>query len=153
MLIVFLTFDYFYGPYLICKCTCTFTYINSSTSHVLVSSEQLRTVVPHYFSPRGAGTFTRDFTANLAPQCRAFTSALEIEKLKARLFPGPGGAGATSDWCITSKSTVSIFIYNVLHFMGGCLTSKTGNKCALLLKHTKQENQYHTWRFPPLKVR
>ena len=31
----------FYGPYLICKCICTFARINSSLSHILVSSEQL----------------------------------------------------------------------------------------------------------------
>ena len=36
------------------------------------------------------------FTTNLARQCRA----LEIEKLKAPLFRGPEGAGATNDWCI-----------------------------------------------------
>ena len=28
----------------------------------------------------GAGAFSRDFTANLAPQCRAFSRALKIEK-------------------------------------------------------------------------
>ena len=41
-----------------------------------------------------------DFTTNLAPQCRAFSRALKIEKLKAPLFRGPEGAGATNDWCI-----------------------------------------------------
>ena len=40
---------------------------------------------------RGAGTFSRDFTINLSPQCRAFSRALKIEKLKAPLFPGRGG--------------------------------------------------------------
>ena len=33
-----------------------------------------------------------DFTTNLARQCRAFSRALKIEKLKAP---------ATNDWCIT----------------------------------------------------
>ena len=42
--------------------------------------------------------FSRDFTTNLARQCRA----LKIEKLKAPLFRGPEGAGAISDWCITA---------------------------------------------------
>ena len=37
-----------------------------------------------------------DFTTNLARPCRA----LKIEKLKAPLFRGPEGAGATNDWCI-----------------------------------------------------
>ena len=54
-----------------------------------------------------AGAFSGDFTTNLAPQCRAFSRALKIEKLKAPLFRGPEGAGATNDWCITSlKYTV-----------------------------------------------
>ena len=29
---------------------------------------------------QGMGAFSRDFTANLAPQCRAFSRALKIEK-------------------------------------------------------------------------
>ena len=48
----------------------------------------------------GAGAFSRDFTINLSPQCRAFSRALKTEKLKAPLFPGPVGAGTTNDWCI-----------------------------------------------------
>ena len=51
-------------------------------------------------SAMGAGAFSGDFTTNLARQCRAFSRALKIEKLKAPLFPGPEGAGATNDWCI-----------------------------------------------------
>ena len=51
-------------------------------------------------SPGGTGAFSRDFTTNLARQCRAFSRALKIEKLKAPLFRGPEGAGATNDWCI-----------------------------------------------------
>ena len=51
-------------------------------------------------APRGAGSFSGDFTTNLARQCRAFSRALKIEKLKAPLFRGPEGAGATNDWCI-----------------------------------------------------
>ena len=49
---------------------------------------------------RGTGAFSRDFTINLSPQCRAFSRALKTEKLKALLFPGPIGAGTTNDWCI-----------------------------------------------------
>ena len=48
-----------------------------------------------------AGAFSRDFTINLSPQCRAFSRALKTEKLKAPLFPGPVGAGTINDWCIT----------------------------------------------------
>ena len=51
-------------------------------------------------SAPGAGAFSGDFTTNLARQCRAFSRALTIEKLKAPLFRGPKGAGATNDWCI-----------------------------------------------------
>ena len=55
-------------------------------------------------SPWGAGAFSRGFTKTLARQgrafSRAFSRALKIEKLKARLFPGPGGAGEANDWCI-----------------------------------------------------
>ena len=50
----------------------------------------------------GAGAFSRDFTINLSPQCRAFSRALTTEKLKAPLFPGPVGAGTTNDWSIRS---------------------------------------------------
>ena len=51
-------------------------------------------------SAPGGGAFSGDFTTNLARQCRAFSRALKIEKLKAPLFRGPEGAGATNDWCI-----------------------------------------------------
>ena len=54
-------------------------------------------------SAPGAGTFSRDFTTNLVRQCRAFSGALKIEKLKAPLFRGLEGAGATNDWCITEQ--------------------------------------------------
>ena len=46
------------------------------------------------------GAFSRDFTTSLAPECRAFSGALKIEKLKAPLIPGPEGAVDTNDWCI-----------------------------------------------------
>ena len=57
-------------------------------------------VVIHYCQPPGAGAFSRDFTTNLAPPCRASSRALKIEKLKAPLFRGPEGTGDTNDWCI-----------------------------------------------------
>ena len=46
-------------------------------------------VVLHFdiASLQGAGAFGKDLTTNLAPQCNAFSRALEIEKLKALLFP------------------------------------------------------------------
>ena len=53
-----------------------------------------------YCQPLGAGAFRTAFTTNVAPQCRPFSRALEIEKLKASLFRGPEGAGDTNDWCI-----------------------------------------------------
>ena len=51
-------------------------------------------------SASGAGAFCRFFTTNVAPQCRAFSRALKIEKLQALLFRGLEGAGDTNDWCI-----------------------------------------------------
>ena len=51
--------------------------------------------------PGRAGAFSRDFTTRLAPEYRAFSGALKIEKLKAPLIPGPDGAVDTNDWCIT----------------------------------------------------
>ena len=48
--------------------------------------------------PLGAGAFRGAFTTNVAPQCRAFSMALKIEKLKAPLFRGPEGAGDTNGW-------------------------------------------------------
>ena len=41
----------------------------------------------------GRGAFNWDFNTNLAPQFRAFSRALKIEKLKASLFPGLKGRG------------------------------------------------------------
>ena len=43
------------------------------------------------FNPHRAGAISRNFTINMSPQCRAFTSALQTEKLKDPLFPGPVG--------------------------------------------------------------
>ena len=51
--------------------------------------------------PGRAGTFSRDFTTSLAPECRAFSGALKNEKLKAPLIPGLEGAVDTTDWCIS----------------------------------------------------
>ena len=44
------------------------------------------------------GGFCGDFTTNLARQSKAISGALKTENLKALLFPGPKGAGATNDW-------------------------------------------------------
>ena len=54
--------------------------------------------------PGRAGSFSRDFTTSLAPECRAFSGALKIEKLKAPLIPGPEGAVDTNDWCIMPEN-------------------------------------------------
>ena len=48
----------------------------------------------------GRGLYAGLLPQNVAPQCRAFSRALEIEKLKSPLFRGPEGAGDTNDWCI-----------------------------------------------------
>ena len=45
--------------------------------------------------PPGARAFSGDFTTNFARQCRAFSRALNIEKLKAPLFRGPKGLQMT----------------------------------------------------------
>ena len=70
----------------------------------------------NFVCPWGAGAFSGDFTTNLARQCRAFSRALKIEKLKAPLFRGPEGGGDTNDWGITymfmalTNSLVVLFI-------------------------------------------
>ena len=53
--------------------------------------------------PGRAWAFSRDFTTSLAPECRAYSRALKIEKLKAPLIPGPEGAVDTNDWCISGE--------------------------------------------------
>ena len=74
-------------------------------------------VVLHYCQPpRGTGAFSRDFTINLSPQCRAFSRALKTEKLKAPLFPGPVGAGTTNDWCIII--IIIIILYYIILYYG-----------------------------------
>ena len=60
-----------------------------------------------YCQPLGAGAFRGAFTTNVAPQCRAFSRALEIEKLKAPLFRGPVGDGNTNDWGINASKPVN----------------------------------------------
>ena len=69
-------------------------------------------------SPWGAGAFSRGFTKTLARQSRAFSRALKIEKLKAPLFPGPGGAGDANDWCINTtqhRTEIMTFYCTLLH--------------------------------------
>ena len=61
-------------------------------------------------SAPGAGAFSGDFTTNLAQQYRALSRALKIEKLKAPLFRGPEGAGATNDWCIITCKSSNAYI-------------------------------------------
>ena len=73
--------------------------------------------------PGRAGAFSRDFTTSLAPECRAFSGALKIEKLKALLIPGPDGAVDTNDWCITQDAHAAIFkgckmiIFRIFYFL------------------------------------
>ena len=76
--------------------------------------------------PGRAGSFSRDFTTRLAPECRAFSGALKIEKLKAPLIPGPEGVVDTNDWCINIAVTLKLSLQLVLlrakknfrHFIG-----------------------------------
>ena len=85
--------------------------------------------------PGRAGAFSRDFTTSLAPECRAFSGALKIEKLKAPLIPGPEGAVDTNDWCITCKyeedpiknegARVLTRLYDVFSDAQGQLTPKS----------------------------
>ena len=62
----------------------------------------------------GAGAFSRDFTVNLSPQCRAFSRALKTEKLKAPLFHG--GAGTTNDLCISDVPLLGYYFENQYYF-------------------------------------
>ena len=66
-----------------------------------------------FCQPPGTGSFSGDFTTNLTRQCRAFSRALKIEKLKAPLFRGPEGAGATNDWCINDDMRESLEKYEI----------------------------------------
>ena len=65
-------------------------------------------------APERAGAFSRGFTIILDPECRAFSRALTIEKLKVPLIPGPKGAMDTNDWCITSPT---LWLEKKLHFL------------------------------------
>ena len=66
-------------------------------------------------SPGRAGAFSRDFTTILAPESRAFSGALKIEKLKAPQIPGPESAVDTNDRCIT------FYIRSIYHLVSGML--------------------------------
>ena len=77
--------------------------------------------------PGRAGAFSRDFTTSLAPECRAFSGALKIEKLKAPLIPDPEGAVDTNDWCINVKHYSDSMWTNHLN-----RTPKSINFCVVL---------------------
>ena len=66
--------------------------------------------------PGRAGAFSRDFTTSLALECRAFSGALKIEKLKALLIPGPEGAVDTNDWC-TSRTFTCICLSCIIIYV------------------------------------
>ena len=60
----------------------------------LIQMIQVSSCSSIFSAPGRAGAFSRDFTTILAPECRAFSGALKIEKYKAPLIPGPeGGRG------------------------------------------------------------
>ena len=93
----------------VCLCVCVFSNIFSETTgpieanfmwnlHGIGEKSLLKWsrsfVVLHYCQPPVGGggsllAFSRDFTINLSPQCRAFSRALKTEKLKAPLLSGP----------------------------------------------------------------
>ena len=67
--------------------------------------------------PGRAEAFSRDFTTSLAPECRALSVALKIEKLKGPLIPGPEGAVDTNDWCLNPKLQASshlVWLYSLV---------------------------------------
>ena len=68
-------------------------------------------------SPREGGDFSRDFTTILAPESRAFSGALKIEKLKAPLIPGHEGAVDTSDWFISHISRVQMSLRQMYSYL------------------------------------
>ena len=70
-----------------------------------------------YCQPLGAGAFCGALTTNVAPQCRAFSRALEIEKLKAPLFRGPEGDGDSNDWCIYYTEKEQFIIQSLNHLL------------------------------------
>ena len=63
--------------------------------------------VLHYCQTPGAGAFSRDFTINLSPQCRAFSRALKTEKLN--VTPGLQMNGAlphrVQGWTLTGAQS------------------------------------------------
>ena len=85
-------------------------------------------------SAPGAGPFSGDFSTNLVRQYRAFSRALNIEKLKAPLFRGPEGAGATNDWCIISNKRPQIFHIIVCGSRGSKLHRHVSMMCENFLK-------------------
>ena len=80
-----------------CLCVCVFKIFSETIGPTEAKFIQMITVICcssfEYCQPLGAGAFRRAFTTNVTPQCRAFSRALEIEKLKAPLFRGPKGPG------------------------------------------------------------
>ena len=62
-----------------------------------------------FSAPGRAGAFSRDFTIISASECRAFSGALKIEKLKAPQIPGPEGAVDKNDWCIIATLSSKSF--------------------------------------------
>ena len=62
-----------------------------------------------YYYIRWGGAFSRDFTANLTPQCEGLSRTSKLKKLEALLFPGFIEAVDTKDWCILC-TTVSFFV-------------------------------------------
>ena len=93
-----------------------FTWDHHGIGRKFIQMIQVSCSLFKFCQPPGAGPFSGDFTTNLARQCRAFSRALKIEKLKAPLFRGPEGAGATNDWCITHHIILFLQSVGVLLF-------------------------------------
>ena len=95
-----------------CVCVCVFQFIFETTgpteamfmwNHHGIGEEIHSNDSGHWLfliqvlSASGGMAFSTAFTTKVAPQCRAFSMALKIEKIKAPLLRSPKGAGDTKD--------------------------------------------------------
>ena len=67
-------------------------------------------------SPGRAGLFAGILPQFWPPECRAFSGAFKIEKLKAPLISGPKGAVDTNDLCIIDDQIITDFLHDYKKF-------------------------------------